>query len=57
VFILIPLLGFLGKLSLQIPWRDLSSKPVVVRIERVYLLVQPKPKSSVRTDHAYLHPA
>eukprot|EP01122_Echinamoeba_exundans_P003714 TRINITY_DN1378_c0_g1_i1.p1 TRINITY_DN1378_c0_g1~~TRINITY_DN1378_c0_g1_i1.p1 ORF type:complete len:3355 (-),score=763.88 TRINITY_DN1378_c0_g1_i1:110-10174(-) len=38
--------GFLGKLSLQIPWRDLSSKPVVVRIERVYLLVQPKPKSS-----------
>jgi len=34
--------GFLGKLSLSIPWKQLSSKPAVIRFEKIYLLAGPK---------------
>jgi hypothetical protein len=32
-------LGRIGKLSIKVPWRALSSSPVVIDIEGVYLLI------------------
>eukprot|EP01116_Phalansterium_solitarium_P019875 TRINITY_DN5713_c0_g1_i3.p1 TRINITY_DN5713_c0_g1~~TRINITY_DN5713_c0_g1_i3.p1 ORF type:complete len:1111 (+),score=481.11 TRINITY_DN5713_c0_g1_i3:113-3445(+) len=37
--------GFLGKLSLQIPWKQLKSKPCTVTIDRLFLIAGPKPAS------------
>jgi len=34
--------GFIGKLSLVVPWKNLKSKPVIVIIENVFLLAQPQ---------------
>ena len=34
--------GALGKLSLSIPWKQLKSKPAIIRLERVFLLAGPK---------------
>lgn len=42
------LLGFLRKLKLKIPWRNLGAEPAIVNIEGLYLIVTPKPKSDVR---------
>ncbi|KAH8275295.1 hypothetical protein KR026_004712 [Drosophila bipectinata] len=33
--------GYLGKLVLKIPWKNLYSQPVIVKIEDLYCLVQP----------------
>ncbi|GAM18638.1 hypothetical protein SAMD00019534_018130 [Acytostelium subglobosum LB1] len=33
--------GFLGKLELHVPWKDLRSKPVIVEIESIYALAVP----------------
>ncbi|XP_054740711.1 intermembrane lipid transfer protein Vps13 [Anastrepha obliqua] len=40
--------GFLGKLVLKIPWKNLYSQPVVAQIEDLYMLVSPK--QSVQYD-------
>lgn len=37
--------GYLGRLTLQIPWSNLKNKPVKVTIEDVYLLATPKQDS------------
>ncbi|XP_039957880.1 vacuolar protein sorting-associated protein 13 [Bactrocera tryoni] len=34
--------GFLGKLVLKIPWKNLYSQPVIAQIEDLYMLVAPK---------------
>ncbi|XP_030388188.1 vacuolar protein sorting-associated protein 13 [Scaptodrosophila lebanonensis] len=34
--------GYLGKLVLKIPWKNLYSQPVIVDIEDLYVLVSPK---------------
>lgn len=34
--------GVIGKLELSIPWRNLKSKPVVVQIADVFILVEPQ---------------
>lgn len=41
--------GSIGKLHLLIPWRELGTKPSIVRIERVYIILGPKPLSDVST--------
>eukprot|EP01114_Cavostelium_apophysatum_P004048 TRINITY_DN1418_c0_g1_i1.p1 TRINITY_DN1418_c0_g1~~TRINITY_DN1418_c0_g1_i1.p1 ORF type:complete len:3212 (-),score=1062.70 TRINITY_DN1418_c0_g1_i1:26-9661(-) len=33
--------GFLGKLKLKVPWKNLKSQPVIVLIENVFLVAQP----------------
>jgi len=33
--------GFLGKLRLKVPWKNLKSQPVIVVVENVYLVAQP----------------
>eukprot|EP01087_Luapelamoeba_hula_P019701 TRINITY_DN6567_c0_g1_i3.p1 TRINITY_DN6567_c0_g1~~TRINITY_DN6567_c0_g1_i3.p1 ORF type:complete len:3001 (-),score=437.87 TRINITY_DN6567_c0_g1_i3:3806-12808(-) len=33
--------GYLGKLQLEIPWKNLSTKPAIIRISHVYLVVGP----------------
>lgn len=38
--------GQIGYLRIQIPWRSLSSKPVVVEIRDVWMVVKPKTESS-----------
>lgn len=40
--------GSLGKLSLSIPWKQLKSKPAIIRLERVFLLAGPKIPKEVR---------
>ena len=35
----------IGKLSLQVPWKSLSSSPVEVNLEGVYLIISPKNKT------------
>eukprot|EP01035_Chromulina_nebulosa_P017158 gene17158-22672_t len=34
--------GVIGRLEIRIPWGNLSSEPMVVIIDRVYLLLEPK---------------
>lgn len=41
--------GALGKLSLSIPWKQLKSKPAIIRLERVFLLAGPKIPKEVRS--------
>ncbi|BES95651.1 Vacuolar protein [Nesidiocoris tenuis] len=40
--------GHLGKLTLQIPWKDLYNSPVKVEVERLYVLVVPN--SDIKYD-------
>lgn len=40
--------GYLGKLSLKIPWKNLYTEPVEAIVERLYVLA--KPSKSVRYD-------
>ena len=42
--------GYLGKLELRVPWQALGSKPTIVKIDQVFLIVSPKPKSAVREN-------
>eukprot|EP01132_Coremiostelium_polycephalum_P006743 gene6743-8360_t len=37
--------GFLGKLELKVPWKDLKSKPVIVNIDSIYALAVPNQQS------------
>ncbi|KAI8340848.1 hypothetical protein BC941DRAFT_227149 [Chlamydoabsidia padenii] len=39
--------GYLGELTLSIPWSNLKTKPVKVHIRNVYLLAAPKTEASV----------
>ena len=41
------LLGLIGKIQLQIPWSSLGSKPAIVKLENIFLLVGPKQRTSV----------
>lgn len=34
--------GFMGQLTMQIPWSDLKNKPIKINIENLYLLAVPK---------------
>lgn len=34
--------GILGSLELQVPWKNLSSKPVVVKVDDIYILCGPQ---------------
>lgn len=43
--------GFLGKLTLNVPWKNLSSQPTTVTLDRLYVLLHPAPRSQVRTTH------
>ncbi|KAI8610486.1 hypothetical protein BC830DRAFT_1069804 [Chytriomyces sp. MP71] len=42
--------GFLGDLTISIPWNDLKTKPVRVRINNMFLLVAPKADSDFDPD-------
>jgi hypothetical protein len=35
--------GLIGNINVQIPWRHLTSKPLQVTIEDVYILLEPLP--------------
>ncbi|EGG20963.1 vacuolar protein sorting-associated protein 13 family protein [Cavenderia fasciculata] len=37
--------GFLGRLELRVPWKDLKSKPVIVNIDNIYALAVPQTQS------------
>ncbi|KAF2077768.1 hypothetical protein CYY_000889 [Polysphondylium violaceum] len=37
--------GFLGKLDLKVPWKDLKSKPVIINIDCIYALAVPQTQS------------
>lgn len=43
-------LGYLGELTLSIPWANLKNKPVKVYINNLYLLCVPKGESEVSKD-------
>ncbi|KAI8333584.1 hypothetical protein BC941DRAFT_504565 [Chlamydoabsidia padenii] len=42
--------GYLGELTLSIPWSNLKTKPVKVHIRNVYLLAAPKTETSVNFE-------
>jgi hypothetical protein len=44
---LVLFLGYLGELTLSIPWANLKNKPVKVYINNLYLLCVPKGESEV----------
>ena len=46
----ITILGFIGKLHLNIPWSSLQSSPVVAEVSDVYLLVTPKKNLEVTPE-------
>jgi vacuolar protein sorting-associated protein 13A/C len=39
--------GTLGKLHLTIPWRELGTKPSIIRIERLFVITGPSPPTEV----------
>ncbi|KAJ3391183.1 hypothetical protein HDU84_006397 [Entophlyctis sp. JEL0112] len=43
--------GFLGELTLSIPWNDLKTRPVRVMIKNLFLLVAPKAETDVDDDN------
>jgi hypothetical protein len=42
--------GFLGKLTLQIPWSSLGSKAAIIRIDGVYLVAGPKSRTKATAE-------
>jgi len=42
--------GYLGKLTLKIPWKSLSSKPAEIRIENVFLIAASARKQSLTEE-------
>jgi vacuolar protein sorting-associated protein 13A/C len=38
----ISLQGFLGKLRLKVPWKNLKSQAVIVQLDNVFILAQPE---------------
>ncbi|KAI9491569.1 hypothetical protein BDB00DRAFT_766791 [Zychaea mexicana] len=42
--------GYLGQLTLSIPWSNLKTKPVKVFVENVYLLAVPKTETSISLE-------
>ncbi|KAI9272903.1 hypothetical protein BDA99DRAFT_569176 [Phascolomyces articulosus] len=42
--------GYLGQLTLSIPWSNLKTKPVKVFVENVYLLAVPKTESTISLE-------
>ena len=39
--------GFLGSLSLDIPWSNLQGRPTLVQIDHVFLIAAPKAATEV----------
>jgi vacuolar protein sorting-associated protein 13A/C len=44
------MIGYLGELTLNIPWSNLKSKPVMVHIKNVYVLAVPRNESSMTME-------
>jgi vacuolar protein sorting-associated protein 13A/C len=42
--------GYLGELTLVIPWSNLRSEPVKIIIDHVYLLAEPKSEATVNRN-------
>jgi len=42
--------GLLGKISLQIPWSSLGSKPAIVKLEKIFLLLGPKGRTNTTPE-------
>jgi vacuolar protein sorting-associated protein 13A/C len=42
--------GLLGKISLQIPWSSLGSKPAIVKLEKIFLLLGPKGRKNTTPE-------
>lgn len=40
--------GYLGELTLTIPWNNLRGKPVLINIKDAYVLAVPRNESNVR---------
>lgn len=51
--------GYLGQLTMNIPWSDLKNKPIKITIRNVYLLAKPKSDTDYdyqdEVDNALLH--
>lgn len=47
--------GFLSKLFLSVPWRNLGSQPGIIRIEKIFVLVGPASVASVRSAWGKLY--
>jgi vacuolar protein sorting-associated protein 13A/C len=45
-------LGYLGQITLVIPWSNLKSEPVKVIIDHIYLLAEPKNEATVKKKEA-----
>ena len=47
--------GYIGHLSIQIPWNALTSKPVIIELDRVHLILHPQQDVSVdsKSEAAY----
>lgn len=43
-------LGYLGELTLTIPWNNLRGKPVLINIKDAYVLAVPRNESTVRIE-------
>lgn len=39
--------GFVGSLSIEVSWRSLFKKPLVIKLDQVHLIVSPKTDSEV----------
>ena len=47
--------GVLGSLELQVPWKNLSSKPVIVKVDDIYILCGPQKKFYVKNFFYFKH--
>lgn len=45
--------GFVGTVSLTVPWRNLGTQPAIIKLDRVFLLVVPKDPNQQEDESRY----
>ena len=48
--------GYVGNLTLKVPWKSLKTEPVVVVLDQVFALAQPRAATTVRARPAVCGP-
>ncbi len=42
------IIGFLGKLRINIPWSNISNQPAVIKLEKIFIIIGAKTLTEVQ---------
>ena len=45
------IIGYIGSVRLTVPWNNLRSKPIILELDRVFLIAKTRPESNVLSSH------